>query len=416
MVEYSGLNSRKKIIEEQNYEEYWKSTLALTDFFGEQFVITLKLIIEHIDKYHLDTFNEGQLIENLEAKKKRFNQGVAHAKELEETVLSIFSNASKDGASTRKQINTFIKLGFVKPYLKGYVPAAKIFVDDKTSDEERRRLFSDTVYQYSSFNSSQTNDDTCNNQIKYLVNTLLNKSDKRLSMDEFIGIMRMDVATDDYADERKLKFHTNYAQHINFDDRKYNQVNHLRSVLNAMNLFEVYYTGNKIKIGGKNRREFEICLAEDAHRFIPERGSTQRDSYRFALMKKAVVLETIKVYGKEVSWLSKTDSKGMVVSHIYASADALRDWDVDAAYDPNNALYLKPGNEDQYFDKYEMTFRNDGYPVFADSVMASFIEESNVNMYKLDAEILTPERLHYIKKYHHKKFKGRIENVEVSSI
>lgn len=413
MVEYRGLNSPKTVIEEQNYEEYWKSTLALTDFFGEQFIITLKLIIEHIDKYHLDEFSDEQLIENLNVKRKKFNQKNSHAKELEEIVFSIFPNVSKDGSSTRKQLNTFIKLGFVKPYLKGYVPAAKKFVDDKTSEEERRRLFSDTVYQYASFNSSQTNDDTDNNQIKYLVKTLLNKSDKRLSMDEFIGIMRMDVGVDDYADERKLKFHTNYARHIDFYKRKYNQVNHLKLVLKAMNLFEVYESDVRVEDGSSITKTFGLCLAEDAKDLIPEKGNTKRDTYRFMLMKKAVLDETQRVYGKQVSWLSKTESKGMVVSHIYASADALREWDVDAAYDPNNALYLKPGNEDQYFDKYDMTFRRDGYPVFSHSVSSSFIEEARLNDYRLDKDILTPERLYYIEQYHHQKFKGRKDDVEV---
>ncbi|CYV21583.1 hypothetical protein [Streptococcus suis] len=405
MVEYVGLNSHKSIIEEQSYEEYWKSTLALTGFFEEQFIITLKLIIEHIDKYKLDTFSDEELIENMSAKKKQFNQSVSHAKELEQTVFKVFPNVQKDGASTRKQLNTFVKLGFIKPFLRGYVPAAKQFVDSNTSYEERRRLFSDTVYQYASLNSSQTNDDTKNNQIKFLVNTLLNKPDKHLSMEEFIGIMRMDVSKQDYADERTLRYNMNYAQHISFYDRKYNQVNHLKLVLKAMNLFEVYEL--KKRVGDKKRKEFAICLAEDAKDLIPEKGDTKRDSYRFALMKKAVIAETISIYGKQVSWLSKTESKGMVVSHIYASADALREWDIDAAYDPKNALYLKPGNEDQYFDKYEMTFGENGIPIFADTVSSSFIEEAKVNQYKLDEEILTPERLYYLTNFHQKYFKGK---------
>lgn len=39
MVEYVGLNSHKSIIEEQSYEEYWKSTLALTGFLKSSLLL-----------------------------------------------------------------------------------------------------------------------------------------------------------------------------------------------------------------------------------------------------------------------------------------------------------------------------------------------------------------------------------------
>lgn len=405
-ISYEGLNSHKKVIQEQSYEEYWKSTLALTDFFGDQFITTLRLMIEHIDKYGLADKSPQELMDNMASLRKKFNRDESFSKELENTVRKIYPNMSDDGASTRKQLNTFIKLGFIKPFLRGYVPAAKKFVDLKTTKEERKRLFSDTVYQYASFNSSQTKDDTQNNQIKFLVKTLLNKSDKQLSMGEFIGVMQMNPGefAKGYADERTLRAKTNYAQHINFFERKYNQVAHLRSILKSMDLFEVLELDKKIKTNKGLRREFRICLAQDAADLIPVRGDTKRDSYRFGLMKKAVIEETKRIYGKPVSWFSKKESKGMVVSHIYASADALKDWDLDAAYDPNNALYLLPGNEDQYFDKYEMTFDDDGCPSFLESVSESFVHEAISQHYHLDKEVLTSERLHYLKLYHRVKF------------
>ena len=43
----SRLNSRKKVIQDQNYENYWKCTLALTNFYGDQFKRTLEVIINH---------------------------------------------------------------------------------------------------------------------------------------------------------------------------------------------------------------------------------------------------------------------------------------------------------------------------------------------------------------------------------
>lgn len=391
------LNSRKKVTKNQNYEDYWKSTLALTDFYGDQFVRTLRLMIEHIDRYNLQEYEPKDLIKDLSKSKKVFIQETSHAKELEEEVFSIFPNDSKDGSSTRKQLNTFVKLGFIKPYLNGYVPAAKEYVKVNQSRDELKRLFSDTVYQYSSFNSSQTNDDTQANQIKFLVNTLLNKADKKLEIDELLGIVQMDVESSKYATDKQILQNKNWAKHINFFERKYNQISHLKSVLSNMDLFRVINT---------EKKKFLVCLTENASEFLPAKGNTARDMYRFGVMRKAVFEESFKVYGKKVSWFSKVESQGLVVSHIYASADALKNWEIDAAYDPNNALLLKPGDEDQYFDKYEMTFSKTGEPYFSDKVRLDFIEEAKENDYKLDKEILTSERIDYLVNYHHLKFKG----------
>lgn len=391
------LNSRKKVTENQQYENYWKSTLALTDFYGKQFIRTLQLIVEHIDQYGLDKLGPEYLIKNLNSSRKQFKPEVVHNKELENQVREIFPNDDATGATTRKQLNTFVKLGFIKPYLNGYVSAAKAYIKPNQSKEELQRLFSDTVYQYSSFNSSQTNDDTKTNQVKFLVNTLLNKKDKKLEIDELLGVMQMNANDAAYATDKQILLNKSWAKHIGFFERKYNQVSHLKSVLSNMELFKVINTAKK---------QFMICLTENATEFLPKQGNSVRDAYRFGLMRKAVFEESIRVYGKKISWYSKQESQGLVVSHIYASADALKNWEFDAAYDPNNALLLKPGDEDQYFDKYKMTFDKNGKPHFSDDVRESFIEESKINNYKLDMEILTAERINYLEHYHQLRFKG----------
>lgn len=390
----SRLNSRKKVIQVQNYENYWKCTLALTNFYGDQFKKTLEVIINHIDKYELGNRTPSDLIKNLNSNHKQFT-AIAHYQDLQNDIQHLFPNDDKTGATTRKQLNTFVKLGFIKPYLNGYVPAAKQYIKRNQTNNELRRLFSDTVYQYSSFNSSMTSDDSETNQIKFLVNTLLNKSDKKLEMDELLGVMQMDVTASPYATDKKILQDKNWANHINFFKRKYNQVAHLKAVLSNLNLFEV------IK---KDKKQFMICLSENAHEFLPDKGNTTRDSYRFALMKKAVFEESNRIYGKKISWFSKEEQEGLVVSHIYASAEALANRQLDAAYDPNNALLLKPGDEDQYFDKYKMTFDNNGFPIFSTEVRKDFISLSRKNGYKIDEEILTSKRLSYLINYHKLRF------------
>lgn len=390
----SRLNSRKKVIQVQNYENYWKCTLALTNFYGDQFKRTLEVIINHIDKYELGNRTPSDLIKNLNSNHKQFT-AIAYYQDLQNDIQHLFPNDDKTGATTRKQLNTFVKLGFIKPYLNGYVPAAKQYIKRNQTNNELRRLFSDTVYQYSSFNSSMTSDDSETNQIKFLVNTLLNKSDKKLEMDELLGVMQMDVTASPYATDKKILQDKNWANHINFFKRKYNQVAHLKAVLSNLNLFEV------IK---KDKKQFMICLSENAHEFLPDKGNTTRDSYRFALMKKAVFEESNRIYGKKISWFSKEEQEGLVVSHIYASAEALANRQLDAAYDPNNALLLKPGDEDQYFDKYKMTFDNNGFPIFSTKVRKDFISLSRKNGYKIDEEILTSKRLSYLINYHKLRF------------
>lgn len=392
------INPQKSVIKNQNYEEYWKVTLALTAFFDEQFRRTLKIIIDHIDEYKLAEKKDSELIKDLHLKKKSFNPEIVKNKELENKIFQIYPNDSLDKSSTRKQINTFIKLGFVKPYLKGYVPAAKEYVKSNKTIEELHRLFSDTVYNYASFNSSQVNDDSSINQVKFIVNTLLNREEKVLDYMDIVGLMNMDIKGKSYAKEKDLESNKRWAQSINFDDRKYNQIGHFLSILKNLNLFET--TGLK--------NDFKIALVEDAKEYLPKYGDTKRDNYRFSLMKQAVYEDSLKVYGGKICWLTKQPQEGLTVSHIWASADALKEWDYDSAYDPNNALLLKPGDPDLYFDGKKMTFNIDGKPIFNEKlVREDFMIDAIKHNWILDEKILTPERLNYLS-IHNEEFYDKL--------
>lgn len=403
-------NIKKTVVVNQKYEKYWSITLGMTDFFKQdgQSMRILQMIVDHIDKYELYNYSDSELIRDFNSKRKRLNQEVTHAKELEQLVFSVFPNNDRSGATTRKQLNQFIKLGFIQPYYRGYPEQTKKFLSAETSLEEKKRLFSEIVYRYATLNSSQTNDETADNQIKYLVNTLINRESKMLNLRELIGLMLSDLTEKGYADEKDIMTNSNWAEYISFSNRKYNQIGYLKKVINSMNLFEMYETNEYIQLGALKKKNIIVCLRQNAKELIPERGDTKRDSYRFMLMKKAVIDETIKCYGKKVSWFSKEESKGLVVSHIYASADALKNWDIDEAYDPNNALYLKPGDEDQYFDKYDLTFDSNGKPYFSSAVRKSYIDEVVKKGYHLDKKILNPNRVNYLTTYHNKKFKGII--------
>lgn len=374
------LNARKKVIKNQQYEDYWKITLALTDFYGAQFRRTLKMVIDHIDQYDLDieVMDEDQRRENFK-KNGRY-------KELQAKIRSVYLNDDKTGASTRKQINSYIKLGFIKPFLNGYAPLAKEYIKANKSKEELNEYFSDIVYKYASFNSSVTNDETEYNQVEFVVQTLLHRESKMLTIDEIIGLAVLDNPSKKYADEKEILNNTNWAKVIDFVSRKYNQKGYIRKIFSELKFFTTK---------GKNE-DFILYLTKDAKEFLPENPDRQRDSYLFSLMKNRVYKESEKIYGDKVDWLTKKKQMGLVVSHIIPSAESLAQYDIETAYDPNNAILLSPGNNDQYFDKHYITFDTSGNVLFGKGVSQEFIDDISENNYKLDSDILNETRAKYL--------------------
>lgn len=387
------INSKKNVISDQKYEQYWATTMALTDWNSPQFIRTLSSIVSHIDKYNLKLKDISDVVKNPESNRKQLIDEVTHHKELQAEISNIFANDDNTGATTRKQINEFIKLGFIRPYYLGYHTKAKSYIKAK-DDQTRKRLFSDIVYNDSSFNSSQTNDDTKNNQMKFLVNTLINRKTKMINDQELIALMNIDISKirRGYANEREIEQNLQWFKSQNFQARKYNQISHFQSILRQMEFLNY------------NNKPFSIFLEKDSLEFLlPNVGSTKRDTYRFGVMKKGVYDESIRVYGKKVSWLTKKESSAYVVSHIKDSAESLRELDFDSAYDPNNALLLSLGDEDQYFDKKKITILSDGNVEFSEKVLPNFISYIKNNKYKIDDIILNDDRKKYLL-WHNEKF------------
>ena len=122
----------KKKIENQQYDSYWKLTVEYTDIYDRRFNNTLKTIVKFIDDKDLT---------NQEYQKEYY-------KELQEQIYSMYPKS--DYASIRKSINQFIKLGFIKPFFKGYHTLTKKFLNT-TIQEEKRSIFSQIFYENSSF-------------------------------------------------------------------------------------------------------------------------------------------------------------------------------------------------------------------------------------------------------------------------
>ena len=75
-----------------------------------------------------------------------------------------------DKASVRKTINQFIKLGFIKPYLRGYHNLTKKFLNT-TDTELKKSIFSTIFYENASFSSSVTTDATDTKETNFLLKT-----------------------------------------------------------------------------------------------------------------------------------------------------------------------------------------------------------------------------------------------------
>lgn len=79
-------------------------------------------------------------------------------------------------------------------------------------------------------------------------------------------------------------------------------------------------------------------------------------------MDKLVCLlfeESIAVYGRLICYACHLPWKGLVASHIKPLAACIKQQKMQEAYDKNNGLLLSP-NIDAYFDKFDITFDDDG--------------------------------------------------------
>ena len=115
--------------------------------------------------------------------------------------------------------------------------------------------------------------------------------------------------------------------------------------------------------------------------------------------------ESKRIYGKEICYIEKREYKGLTCSHIKDSAVCLSEGNLEEAYDYNNGLLLSP-NIDAYFDKYDISFKDDGSILINDYELMDEDIMYQLSLCKLDKEILNPERLKYLE-WHRNKFKEK---------
>lgn len=375
------MTNTKKRPDYEVYENYWKFTAAHTDINGTKFNNCLNIIVNYIDK------NKKAIEKNAESS-ENFS-GSSIYKNLQNDIVAISGFKGNDATlSARKAINQFVKIGFIKPFLLGYHPLVKQFINT-TSYEKRTVLFSKIFYESSSLASDVTIDNTELKHVNFLLRTLdevgvLTKAD-------IIGLMVTDIRNyrKGYLDKNELELQYEYAITNGFDTRKYNQISHLTSYLSRF--VDLKYD--------KNKEEF--WFADDPTVRDKDFDRTyERDGVKYRIYKNELKALSHELYGKEVCFFDKKAYKVLIASHIKPSKFCLMEDKEDEAYDVNNGLLLNQ-IVDSYFDKFEVPFDDNGEMLIGSTVDEDIAKE--FRSCKLDDVLLNRDRKKYLK-FHREQF------------
>lgn len=365
----------KKIMPQQNYEEYWKITLEYTDFNEQSFLKTLKIVVDRIDYLN----RNGSYVYSSKDYQK-----------LQDDVLAeIPKTASRKDqlASTRKAINQCVKLGFVNPELQSYHSLTKEYLSAK-SNRKRGKLFSKIVYSNSKFNRS-TKKGTDGNQINFLIKTL--EEVGVLTKKDVYALMLIDIENHKkgYATKVELEQKRREADNIGFLNRKYNQYAYLINILGKL---------EEIVFVRKSNKDFELYFEEDAKRIYGEdleQESKKRDPYLHLLYKKELYEESVEKYQNEKTcYFEKRIYPVVIASHIKPFIES----EEDEAYDPNNGLLLSPTIDSLFDGRKEkppyLSFNDDGTIIFSERLNEKVKEFWKD--YKLEENILNEKRKEYL--------------------
>ena len=143
-----------------------------------------------------------------------------------------------------------------------------------------------------------------------------------------------------------------------------------------------------------NKELGEFWFANDPSIADKEFGATYpRDNIKHRLYKKELEIESISIYGNKVCYLIKKPYKVLVASHIVPFKYCMKEGGEAQAYDHNNGLLLSQ-LVDSYFDKFEITFDDDGSVITAPSINKEVC--ADFEKCKLDKEVLNSERKGYL--------------------
>lgn len=359
----------------QTYEDYWNYTAAFTDFDGDKFRDTLACVVNfidaHIDEdYSADKYNAVQMA-------------------LQAEVPCRAARLVNALPSQRKRLNQLVKLGFIRPFLKGYAPEAIDFLNAAT-DRRRQSVLSKVVYKYANLLNAMTND-IQTRQLTFFIK----------SLEEVGSISDMDLATlmtidieefgKEYATRDDISRQYQDVDIEGFVSRKYNQVGHLKNLLGKLDDLAVH--------------DGSIYFKTDADRLFSDEAqkSAVRDPYLQRVYKYELEEESCLHFGSEVPkcMLDGLSHPVLIASHIKPYSHC-KEGDV-AQFDVNNGLLLNKAF-DSLFDLGYITFGDDGAIIASEALDADL--QSYLSGYRLDEGFLNPGRLAYME-YHRRNVFGK---------
>jgi len=357
----------KRVITNQQYENYWKLTLEYSDFYGEQFNTVLAAIVDYIDHY---------VDKEIGITSRQYQQ-------LQDNIESIYEKS--DSASTRKSINQMFKLGFINNKGRSYHFLTKEFLEE-TDKEQKRSLYSRIVYDNASFSRSVTNESNIN-EVKFLVKSI--EACNRITKKELLAIMFCDI--NDYPngyispDELVLKM----AEIINDKtvERKYNQRNYLFNLCGS--LTDIYTNNLMMSLNP------ELIMDKQ------EKEHAGRDPYLQRLYKTELINEEKKLYhdSHEKCVLEHKGYPILIASHI----KPYRVCNEKEQFDRNNGLLLSK-NMDSLFDGGYITFDENGNVITSSQLETEVAEY--VKTFKLDSIVYNAKRQAYMEYHRENVFLG----------
>lgn len=358
---------KKRVITNQQYEEYWKLTLEYSDYTGEQFNKVLEIIVKYIDTYSdpLDGMSSYWY------------------KKLQEEIEGIYPKA--DSGSTRKSINQMFKLGFINNKAKSYHYLTKDFLKE-TDKNKKRALYSRIVYDNASFSRSFTNE-TNENELQFLVKTIEHL--EKITKEELLAIMfcKPNDYPAGYLTKTELENKVTELRTDRTDTRKYNQRNYLYNLCGS--LTDIYTANN------------ELALNPNLIMDKQEKGYKGRDPYLQRVYKTELIDEEMALYGDSIQKcvLEHRGYPILIASHI----KPYRVCEPSEQFDRDNGLLLSK-NMDSLFDGGYITFDNNGNVVPStklDKEVADYVKG-----FKLDDKIFNFRRQLYMQYHRDRVFLG----------
>ncbi len=350
----------EKSTKNQQYEKYWRITMAYTKFSGDYFNGCLQHIVDYIDEIGCAQIGiPSDQYHELQSCIQRFRP------ELNEI-------------SIRKSINQFLKLGFINNKFKGYHKKTKAFLAEQDISR-KKRIYSEILYDNASF--SRAFDEEGNiNEIHFLIKTLEHCGS--ISQNELLALMFTDISkypqgflTLDELEESK----TLYIDKLTVGERKYNQKQYLFSICKNV-LAGVYFNkhGN-LTLDEPDYTDYELA-------------NKNRDPYKQRLYKFDLYEESKVLNSKIMCCYEQYQYPVLIASHIKPYSHCSD----EEQFDVNNGLLLSK-NMDALFDKGWITFTDQGIVCCADK-LDNNIKNILINK-NIDKKYFTPERLKYLK-YH----------------